>query len=303
MASYRRAGIAGFCWAHPDGRVHLFRTAPLPHDISGFWFPEGKRPNVVPLHYFVLGGPTGTINPKIKYPKHGFKALFVSHGNPLVTEFSSLMKRAIDNLDLFVQIGESLPVFKPAFSHLPEEGQRLPLCIVTPRSKWRVHSTPSNNPLLLNINRKPVVEINPPDAVERGIQAFARATSQVRAHRSGRVTARRPGARRQIPIAILSVGGNRFAVAVRRVVGQTQGAVPCSLGIGRGRPLWLLFLQDTVSPIANYEPLCAKVEQFEQPSPSQRWCWCSSRPRCGTAGCLRGGILPARWWVSPTATR
>ena len=300
---------------------HHFRI-----DISGFWFPEGKRPNVVPMHYFVLGKPTETINPKIKYPKHGFKALFVSHGNPLVTEFSSLMKKAIDALELFVvidfsmtptceyadvvlpaptfwekydlvatgcrpylqiqqpvippqyesrtelwivqqlvkrvapdlypyfdlteldairilletagketegitveqllqgpvrlnvpdpeigldeqllhkkpfppraypfrleqqreflktgrmefykeepiyqQLGESLPVFKPAFSHLPEEDQKMPLCIVTPHSKWRVHSTHSNNPLLLNVNRKPVVEINPRDAMERGIQ-------------------------------------------------------------------------------------------------------------------------------------
>jgi anaerobic selenocysteine-containing dehydrogenase len=299
---------------------HHFRI-----DISGFWFPEGRRPNNVPLHYFVMGRPTETINPKIKFPKNGFKALFVSHANPLVTEFSGPMKQAIDDLELFVAIdfsmsptceyadvvlpaptfwekydlvgtgthphlqiqqpvvkpqydsrtefwmvqelvkrvapelspyfdmteldairilletggkeaegitleqllegpvrlkvhdpeigcdeqflekkpfppraypfkleqqkeflktgrmefykeeeiyqkmGESLPRFIPAFSHLPEEDQKLPLAIVTPHSKWRVHSTHSNNPILLNINRKPVVEISPRDAAMRGI--------------------------------------------------------------------------------------------------------------------------------------
>lgn len=46
----------------------------------------------------------------------------------------------------------------------------MPLCVVTPHSKWRVHSTHSNNPVLLNLNRKAVVEINPTDADARGIR-------------------------------------------------------------------------------------------------------------------------------------
>lgn len=300
---------------------HHFRL-----DVSPWWFPGGKRPNAVPMHYFVLGRPTETINPKIKFPQHGFKALFVSHGNPLVTEFSEPIKRAIDALELFVtidfsmsptceysdvvlpaptfwekvdlvgtschpylqiqqevltprydsrtelwmirelvrrvqpsllnyfdvteheaiemllegggkevagitleqllegpvrlnvpdpevgcdeqfsdlhlfppraypfpegvqreflktgrmefykeeevfrKIGEQVPVFKPSFEHLPEEDQQLPLSIVTPHSKWRVHSTHSNNPVLLNLNRRPEVEINPRDAAARGIR-------------------------------------------------------------------------------------------------------------------------------------
>lgn len=299
---------------------HHFRL-----DVSPWWFPEGRRPKPLPMHYFVLGKPTETINPKIKYPKDGVKALFVSHGNPLVTEWSEPMKRSVDALDLFVvldfsmsptceyadvvlpcptfwekvelvgtschpylqiqnevvppqynsrtemwivrelvrrvdpsvlpyfdcteweaiesmlagggkevegitldqlkagpvrldvhdpevgcdeqfhdlkpfppraypfpegaqreflktgrmefykeetvfaKLGEQVPVYKPAFSHLPDEDQDLPLCIVTPHSKWRVHSTHSNNPLLLNLNRKPVVEIHPLDAALRGI--------------------------------------------------------------------------------------------------------------------------------------
>ncbi len=299
---------------------HHFRL-----DVSSWWFPDGKRPNGVPMHYFVLGKPTDTINPKIKFPKNGFKALFVSHGNPLVTEFSDPLRKAIDDLELFVTIdfsmtptceysdvvlpaptfwekqelvgtschpylqiqqevvppqydsrtelwmvqeiikrvdptlhkkldfseeeiiemllenggketkgityeqlvkgpvrlnvhdpevgcdeqfledkpfppraypfpegaqkeflktgrmefykeedvfkklGEEIPIFKPAFSHLPVDDQKFPLSIVTPHSKWRVHSTHSNNRVLLNLNRGPVVEINPIDARKRQI--------------------------------------------------------------------------------------------------------------------------------------
>jgi anaerobic selenocysteine-containing dehydrogenase len=300
---------------------HHFRI-----DVSGFWFPEGKRPKPLPMHYFVLGKPTETINPKIQFPEHGVKALFVSHANPLVTEFSSLMRAAIDRCELFVvfdynmsptceyadvvlpcptywekyelvgtgchphlqmqvpvidpvydskpefwivqelvkrvepslmpyfelteleaakilletggkecagitveqllrgpvrmnvpdpecgldeqiqhkevfppraypfkveqqreflktgrmefykeeqryqEAGETVPKFIPAFSHLTEEEQKFPLCIVTPHSKWRVHSSFANNPVLLNLNRRPVVEINPKDAATRGIR-------------------------------------------------------------------------------------------------------------------------------------
>lgn len=300
---------------------HHFRL-----DVSPWWFPDGKRPNGVPMHYFVLGQPTGTMNPKIKYPKDGFKALFVSHANPLVTEFSKPLKDAIDKLDLFVvtefsmtptceyadvvlpaptfwekvdlvgtschpylqiqqevvppqyssktelwisqelikrvdpekasdldyseeqaiemmlagggkevegisleqlqkgpvrlnvhdpecgldeqlhedklfppraypfpegaqreflktgrmefykeeeifqKMGETIPTYHWAFEHLPSTAQEMPLAIVTPHSKWRVHSTHCNNPFLRNINRKPVVEINPKDAAQRGIK-------------------------------------------------------------------------------------------------------------------------------------
>lgn len=300
---------------------HHFRL-----DVSPWWFPGGKRPNGVPMHYFVLGQPTATINPKIKYPKSGFKALFVSHANPLVTEFSKPLKDAIDKLDLFVTIdfsmtptceysdvvlpaptfwekvdlvgtschpylqiqqevvppqydsrtemwmvkeilrrvdpeklkeidfteeeaidmmlkgggkevegitldqlrkgpvrlkvhdpecgldeqlhedklfppraypfpegaqreflktgrmefykeeeiyqkmGEAIPTYHWAFEHLPATAQEMPLAIVTPHSKWRVHSTHCNNPFLRNLNRKPVVEINPRDAAHRGIR-------------------------------------------------------------------------------------------------------------------------------------
>lgn len=301
---------------------HHFRL-----DVSPWWFPEGKRPNAVPMHYFTLGKPTETINKKIKYPRDGFRGFICSHGNPLVTEFSGPLRASIDKLDIFVtldfqmtptcdysdvvlpvpsfwekyemvgtgchpylqiqqevvtprhgsktefwivkelvrridpgllsyfdidefgamelmldnpdcpeiegitveqlrqgpvrlkvhdpecgldaqiqehvpfppraypfkveqqreflktgrmefykeeepyqKLGETVPVFIPAFSHMTEEEQAFPFCIVTPHSKWRVHSTHSNNKVLRNINRKPVVEIHPMDAAVRGIE-------------------------------------------------------------------------------------------------------------------------------------
>ena len=301
---------------------HHFRI-----DVSPWWFPDGKRPNAIPVHYFSLGKPTESINPKIKFPKDGFKGLICSHANPLVTEFSGLVKQAVDKLDLFVTIdfqmtptceysdvvlpaptfleknelvatgchpylqiqqevvppqhqsktemwmtkeilrridpsllkhfemdefgamrlmldnpdcpevegitveqlqkgpvrlkvhdpecgldaqiqefkpfppraypfpegaqreflktarmefykeeaiyqkmGETVPTFIPAFSHMSEEERLFPFSIVTPHSKWRVHSTHCNNNVLRNLNRKPVVEIHPIDAAARGIE-------------------------------------------------------------------------------------------------------------------------------------
>jgi anaerobic selenocysteine-containing dehydrogenase len=300
---------------------HHFRL-----DVSSWWFPDGKRPKPLPMHYVVLGSTTETTHPKVQYPAHGVKMMFMSHANPLVTEWSDPIKEAIDRLELFVvtdfsmsptceyadvvlpaptfwekvelvgtgchpylqiqqevisprhqsktefwvvqelirrvdpsllpcfdytekeviemllengghetqgitvdqlekgparlnvpdpevgldeqfaekkpfppralpfpvsvqreflktgrmefykeepifhKLGETLPMYKPSFEHLPEEDQAMPLAIVTPHSKWRVHSTHSNNPLLLNLNRKPVVEISPKDAAARGIR-------------------------------------------------------------------------------------------------------------------------------------
>ncbi|MEK7375742.1 MAG: molybdopterin-dependent oxidoreductase, partial [Candidatus Margulisiibacteriota bacterium] len=294
---------------------------------ASYTFPEGKRPNVIPFHYFVLGKPTPTINKKIKYPKNGFKGLLVSHGNPLVTEWSKPIIDAIDKLDIFVTIdfmmtptaqysdvvlpaatpwekydlvatalhpylqmqqpvvdplyesktelwiareiakrvnpefekyfdqdesqiiemllknggpeckgitlealkngpvrmnlptpddncheqfvkfnpfppraypfeviqqreflktgrmefykeeeafhalSEEMPVFKPPFEHLRNSEKKYPFVVVNPHSKWRVHSTFSNNNILLDLNKKPVVEISSADAKRLGINS------------------------------------------------------------------------------------------------------------------------------------
>ena len=43
-----------------------------------------------------------------RYTEHGIKALFVSHANPLVTEFSDPIRKAIDDLELFVAVDFSM---------------------------------------------------------------------------------------------------------------------------------------------------------------------------------------------------
>lgn len=300
---------------------HHFRI-----NVESWWYPEGKRPNMVPAHYFVMGGPTPTMNPKIHYPAEGFKGFFFSHANPFTTERSTDWDRAIERLELvvacdfmmtpscemadvvlpaptfwekwelvgtgchpylqiqqpviaplyesrselwmmrelakridpafapyfdytepeviqmllreggpeaegitfeqllqgpvrlkvpdpdvplleqiqhdkpfpprayphpqgaqrpflqsgrmefykeeaaFQQAEETVPVYKDAWDHLSAPERAYPLALVTPHSKWRVHSTHSNNPWLRNINRKPVIEIHPKDAAVRHIE-------------------------------------------------------------------------------------------------------------------------------------
>ncbi|KLU62362.1 perchlorate reductase subunit alpha precursor [Peptococcaceae bacterium CEB3] len=70
----------------------------------------------------------------------------------------------------FREAGESLPTYKNAYSHLTAEERKFSLAFMTPHAKWRVHSTHVNNPWLQNLNRRPVVEINPSDASSRQIK-------------------------------------------------------------------------------------------------------------------------------------
>ncbi|WP_407313598.1 molybdopterin-dependent oxidoreductase [Desulfosporosinus sp. SB140] len=294
-------------------------------DISSWWYPDGKRPNVVPMHYLIMPEKSTTMNPKIHLPKNGFRALFFSHANIFTTSHVNEWRRIRDKLEFIVAVdymktpsteladlvlpaptfwekyelvvtgphpyvqiqqpvipprfqakselwmmkelakrlnpeweafftmsaeeiidyllanggsvsagitfealkkgpvrlnlpypdvplienierrlplpprayphkegvqreflktgrmefykeeetfrncGETLPVYKEAYSHLNPEERRFPMMFMTPHAKWRVHSTHVNNPWLQNINRKPVVEIHPTDAQERQI--------------------------------------------------------------------------------------------------------------------------------------
>lgn len=296
-------------------------------DISAWWYPEGKRPNVFPMHYLLLPEKRESMNEKIKLPKNGVKALFFSHANIFTTGHVNEWRRLRDEIDLIVavdylktpsteladivlpaptfwekyelvvtgphpyvqiqqpvisprfeaktefwmmkelakrlnpewesyfsmseeetidyilqngghfaegitlealkkgpvrlanlpnpdvplyeniheripfpphayphregaqkpflptgriefykeektfhELGETLPTYKNAYTHLSKEERRYPLAFVTPHSKWRVHSTHASNPWLRNLNRKPVVEINPQDASARHIK-------------------------------------------------------------------------------------------------------------------------------------
>ncbi len=74
-------------------------------DVSSWWFPDGKRPNFVPPMYMVHG-PTPTMNPAIKPPKNGFRAMLVSHSNLLnqSPNLNKLFKRLNEEVELFVVI-------------------------------------------------------------------------------------------------------------------------------------------------------------------------------------------------------
>jgi len=100
--------------------------------------------------------------------------------------------------DRFLEYGEQVPVYKPPFEaeDAAAERDRYPLVLLSPHERWRVHSTYSNQPWLLEVNGgRPEVSIHPKDAEPRGIghgdvvelqngrgatQCWARVTEQVR---------------------------------------------------------------------------------------------------------------------------
>jgi anaerobic selenocysteine-containing dehydrogenase len=79
--------------------------------------------------------------------------------------------------DLFLHTGEQLPVHKDTFEDTeykadPSARQRWRLRFVTKNSLYRVHSTHSNNPWLLELqDHKPKCYLNPDDARERNVHA------------------------------------------------------------------------------------------------------------------------------------
>lgn len=298
----------------------------LRFDVSKWWFPDGKRPNFVPPMY-LIEGPTPTMNPAIKLPENGFKAILISHSNmmnqspnlnklwsrlekmdlivvmdfqmtptaeladvvlpaaswyekydliasplhphlqlmqpaiepvgearpelwiyrelarrldPALARYYEMDEEAIIRLlletggpevegitledlkkgpvrlrvpdpdvmfyeqihefkpfptrtypfplkatqafvktgraefykeeDRFLERGEEVPVYKPPFGASGEDQSRYPLVLLSPHSRWRVHSTYSNLPWLNEIHPRPEVYIHPDDARARGIR-------------------------------------------------------------------------------------------------------------------------------------
>ncbi len=100
--------------------------------------------------------------------------------------------------DRFLELGEAVPVYKPPFvaDDAAAERDQYPLVLLSPHERWRVHSTYSNQPWLLEINGgRPEVSIHPSEAEPRGIshgdlvevrngrgatKCWARVTEQVR---------------------------------------------------------------------------------------------------------------------------
>lgn len=79
--------------------------------------------------------------------------------------------------DEFLELGEQLPCYKPAFEDTeykddPEARTKYPLAFITRNSTYRVHSTYVNNPFMLELqNSMPKIFMNPDDAKERGLEA------------------------------------------------------------------------------------------------------------------------------------
>ncbi|MEQ1698932.1 MAG: molybdopterin-dependent oxidoreductase [Ilumatobacteraceae bacterium] len=72
--------------------------------------------------------------------------------------------------DQFLAAGEQVPTYKPPFDDAANPPAQYPLRLLTPHSKWRIHSTYGNNPWMEEIHGgKPPVLMHPDDAAARGI--------------------------------------------------------------------------------------------------------------------------------------
>jgi anaerobic selenocysteine-containing dehydrogenase len=72
--------------------------------------------------------------------------------------------------DRFLELGEQVPTYRAPFDDTEQSPEQFPLRLLSPHSKWRIHSTYSNSPWLAEIHGdQPHVLLNPHDAAERGI--------------------------------------------------------------------------------------------------------------------------------------
>ena len=73
--------------------------------------------------------------------------------------------------DRFLELGEQVVTHKDPYDDGVHEPAEYPLALLSPHSKWRIHSTYSNNAWLEEIHGgKPQVLLNPVDAEARGIE-------------------------------------------------------------------------------------------------------------------------------------
>ncbi len=72
--------------------------------------------------------------------------------------------------DRFLELGEAAPTYKPPFDDEVHDPAAYPLQLLSPHSKWRIHSSYANNPWLTEIHGgRPIVQLHPDDAAARGI--------------------------------------------------------------------------------------------------------------------------------------
>jgi anaerobic selenocysteine-containing dehydrogenase len=71
----------------------------------------------------------------------------------------------------FRELGETVPTYRPPFDDTVHDPAQWPLALLTPHSKWRIHSSYANNAWLAEIHGgRPEVFLNPQDAFARGIE-------------------------------------------------------------------------------------------------------------------------------------
>ena len=74
--------------------------------------------------------------------------------------------------DRFQELGEAVPVYRDARDDGVHDPAEYPFVLLSPHSKWRIHSSFSNNPWLAEIHGgHATVLIHPEEAAERGIAA------------------------------------------------------------------------------------------------------------------------------------
>jgi anaerobic selenocysteine-containing dehydrogenase len=72
--------------------------------------------------------------------------------------------------DQFLAVDEQVPTYRPPFDDEANPPDEYPLRLLSPHSKWRIHSSYGNNPWMEEIHGgKPPVLIHPDDADARGI--------------------------------------------------------------------------------------------------------------------------------------
>jgi anaerobic selenocysteine-containing dehydrogenase len=73
--------------------------------------------------------------------------------------------------DRFLELGEQVPTYREPYDDGIHDPAAYPLVLLSPHSKWRIHSTYSNNAWLAEIHGgRPTVLLSPDDAASRGIR-------------------------------------------------------------------------------------------------------------------------------------
>jgi anaerobic selenocysteine-containing dehydrogenase len=72
--------------------------------------------------------------------------------------------------DRFLQLSEAVPTYKGPHDDTIHDPAKYPLLLLSPHSKWRIHSSYANNPWLGEIHGgRPIVQLHPDEAARRGI--------------------------------------------------------------------------------------------------------------------------------------